>query len=659
LNVRRTVAIALIAGLWLVLTSPAAFAHALVRSSDPADGAVLEKAPAEVLITFTEAPDPGLSVVHVLDSSGQPVEKGATQPVPGSPLELRVALGTLGKGVYTVTWRTVSQVDGHVTGGSFSFGVGVPPAEGRTTATVTIPSTPPPSPLAAAGRWAFYWGLAILLSAAAMRFLVFEERLPSAATVVMVSAWILAAVGHVAMVLSERSAIGVSLGRLFSSTPGHGLIRQAIGLAVAGVALLVAVFGRRRRFPLAMVGVAAAGTLWVHAQAGHADASGWIQVGVQWVHLVAVSVWVGGLLWLLLGLRGRDGPERAGPIRRFSRMAGIALSAVVVTGVSRELSEVGGPTQWRRLFDTSFGVALLIKVGLIGVLVSLGAFNRYVNVPGVTRGTRPTATLRRTVGAELMLAVAILGVTSVLTQLPPAKSVANATRRSVPQQVVVTGHDFATSVRVRLVITPGAVGPNTFSALVSDYDTGRPVDATRVSLSFGLHGRADLGTPVLDLTRVRPGLWATSGTVISMDGRWDVSTLVQSSSTSVQVPLSFLPRLPSQRIQVSSAPGQPTLYTIALAKGASLQSYVDPGKVGNDVVHFTFFQSSGNEQPVASATGTEVGPSGVPEDLQLNRLGSGHFAANVRLAAGQWRFHIRAQSPDGTVYDAYFQQRIS
>jgi hypothetical protein len=185
------------------------------------------------------------------------------------------------------------------------------------------------------------------------------------------------------------------------------------------------------------------------------------------------------------------------------------------------------------------------------------------------------------------------------------------------------------------------------------------VDASRVSLSFSLRGLPDLGTPILELSRVRPGQWAGSGTVVSMDGRWDVSSLVQTPSASVQVPLSFLPRLPPERIQVSSAPGQPTLFTIGLGKGASLQTYVDPGRVGNDVVHFTFFQSTGNEQPVATATGTAVAPSGVPEALPLMRLGQGHFAANMKLDAGPWRFHIHAEAPDGTLYDAYFQKRIS
>jgi nitrogen fixation protein FixH len=117
--------------------------------------------------------------------------------------------------------------------------------------------------------------------------------------------------------------------------------------------------------------------------------------------------------------------------------------------------------------------------------------------------------------------------------------------------------------------------------------------------------------------------------------------------------------MPPEQIQVSKAPGQPTLYTIALAGGASLQTYVDPGSVGNNTVHFTFFRASGNEQPISSASATAVTPSGSPEDLPLIRFDAGHFVANTKLAAGQWRFRIQATSRSGTVYDAYFQQRIA
>jgi methionine-rich copper-binding protein CopC len=126
-----------------VVASPAS-AHALLKRSVPAAGASLPRAPHVMLLFFTEAPDPGLSTVSLLDSSGQTVH-GVGKPtvVAGNTEELRVALPRLADGVYTVNWRTVSKVDGHVTGGSFAFGIGVQPSR--------APRRPGPR---TAARWA-------------------------------------------------------------------------------------------------------------------------------------------------------------------------------------------------------------------------------------------------------------------------------------------------------------------------------------------------------------------------------------------------------------------------------------------------------------------------------------------------------------------------
>ena len=56
---------------------PAA-AHANLASSDPAANALLDQAPAEVTMTFTEPPDPKLSIVHVLDVNG--TRRGGSGP---------------------------------------------------------------------------------------------------------------------------------------------------------------------------------------------------------------------------------------------------------------------------------------------------------------------------------------------------------------------------------------------------------------------------------------------------------------------------------------------------------------------------------------------------------------------------------------------------
>ena len=91
------------AGLLLMLSASVAEAHALVRSSNPANGAELQQAPKQVLVTFTEPPDPSLSDLHVLDSNGKDVETGATQAVAGDKRQVRIPLGPVPDGVYTVT----------------------------------------------------------------------------------------------------------------------------------------------------------------------------------------------------------------------------------------------------------------------------------------------------------------------------------------------------------------------------------------------------------------------------------------------------------------------------------------------------------------------------------------------------------------------------
>ena len=656
----------LVAGFFLVgaavLAAPAG-AHALVRTSDPADGALLQKAPTQVTITFTEAPDPKLSSIHVLDSTGRSVERGQAVPVPGRPLELRVAVPTLPQGVYTVTWRAVSRVDGHVTAGSFSFGVGVSPAGAATPKGTTIAGTPSPPVLAVAGRWAFYWGLALLMGAAVVGSFVLRG-LPRGGRLLLSAAWVLAAAGLVMMVAAERSAVGVSLAQLFRSGAGRQFIDRAVALGIVGVVVAV-VLARPRWTTLPWVGVATAIAMVVHVRAGHAGAvsnapSRWFDTGVQSVHVISVGVWVGGLAWLLLAASVMEGPERVAAVRRFSWLAGIALAVVAVTGALRAVSELGGVHAVRGLLHTSFGLTLIVKVSLFVVLVALGAFNRYGNVPGVTEGTRAVGSLRRTVAAEVLVAAGILGATGVLSELPPASTVAAAAARpAAAQQVVASGHDFATTVRVRLTATPGTIGPNRFEARITDYDTGKPVEATQVSLQFALPGRPDLGTPTLSMTRGAGGTWVAQGTVLSMDGRWNVTVVIQQPAGGVTVPLVLETRLPPEHITIARASGQPDVYTISLAGGRSLQSYVDPGKAGKNVVHFTFFQASGNEQPISSATATALTPSGTNESLPLIRFDAGHFAANTELIAGTWRFQIQATLPGGQVLSAYFTQQIT
>jgi nitrogen fixation protein FixH len=262
---------------------------------------------------------------------------------------------------------------------------------------------------------------------------------------------------------------------------------------------------------------------------------------------------------------------------------------------------------------------------------------------------------------ELGVVALVLAATAVMSELAPSATVAAAApKRQQPESVVVTGNDFATTVKVRLTVTPGTVGPNRFDARVVDYDTGRPITAAAVDLGFSLPGRPDVGTQRLALSRASDGVWTGQGTVLSMDGRWSVTVTVQEANGGVEVPLTLQTRLPPQRITVSHAAGQPTLYTIALTGGGSLQTYVDPARAGvTNQVHFTFFKASGDEQPIAEATASGTPPTGALTALHLLRLDAGHFVANQKLLAGPWRFQVQATTADGRAFTAYFDQEIA
>src|SRR5256886_10603008 len=141
--------------------APPALAHALPRQADPRDGSALNAPPDRIVITFTEEREPALSLIKVVDSPGREAAGGPVRTVAGQPLNLQLQLAPLPKGIYTVTWRTVSRVDGHVTGDAFAFGIGIVPA-----GTTPQPAAPPPSVLDVMARWIFYVGLSALICAA-------------------------------------------------------------------------------------------------------------------------------------------------------------------------------------------------------------------------------------------------------------------------------------------------------------------------------------------------------------------------------------------------------------------------------------------------------------------------------------------------------------
>lgn len=210
---------------------------------------------------------------------------------------------------------------------------------------------------------------------------------------------------------------------------GPGLFAEALFATTAGY-IVMARLGFGLLTALAIVraaGGSGVGRWWVAAGCGglllatlvpesHAAADGPFSMLVIWLHLAAAAFWVGGLLafpLLLLGpLRALGLDERADlrrrTVRRFSRVATVAVAAILLTGLYSTLQYVSGPLA---LIGSPYGRALIMKLGMTVLLLATGGINL------IDKGDGP---LGRMVGLELVLAAGIFVAAGFLTSLPQA-----------------------------------------------------------------------------------------------------------------------------------------------------------------------------------------------------------------------------------------------
>ncbi|MET9860817.1 copper resistance protein CopC [Streptomyces smyrnaeus] len=418
-----------VALLGVLATAGPAGAHAALTGSDPAKGSVVRGAPEQVTLDFSEGVAMSDGAIRVLDPRGQRVDTRKVRDT-GTAGKVQRAVSLkpgLGKGTYTVAWQAVS-ADSHPVSGAFTFSVGKP---SKTSATVPQQDKDAGGGTVGAlygvGRYAAYAGFVLLIGGAAF-VLVCSPRAASSRAVqrLTVTGWTTLAASTLALLLlrgpytgSGRFADVLDLGALkdaVATKPGAALVSRLLLLAAAAlfVSVLFGAYARRGgeetaqeqtaqaeqgetaggdaaqgqaaqeeaarqrrdlRYGLSVGGtVVAAGLAATWAMAEHASTG--IQAGVAMpvdvLHLLAVALWLGGLAALFCLLRW--GPAPTGTtVRRFSRLAFTCVTVLAATGLYQSWRQVGS---WSALTGTSYGQLLIVKVLLVGVLVSVGWFSR-------------------------------------------------------------------------------------------------------------------------------------------------------------------------------------------------------------------------------------------------------------------------------------------
>lgn len=419
---RAWAAAAAVALLALLMPSTAT-AHVTLVRAEPATQSRLEQAPTEIRLHFNQPVTTTADAIQVLAPDGTLLSGTAATRDDGYVVVAPVSRIASGKG-YTVRWRVIGD-DGHSPAGVFTFGVGV--------------AAPPPTEAVGASgttwrddlaRWALFASLALLIGPLVVRLLVLRGPVPDRLErrfhlVGVVAALLAVDIGIAAFVLRASNALQLPIADLpygdlqpFAEKTRFGIafLVMTVGFGIVAALLLVSwIFDRLalRWLALAMSLALVSGLSLSGHQATEPNAT-WLAELADWLHLVAASIWVGGVVTLAFLVWPIAPSLRRRAFLGFARLAVVLVGAMVVAGAYLalvRLPELGD------LWETQYGRILLLKLGIVALALTWGAVHHFVVRPRLEAGRDPD--VRPSLVGEATVAVAVLFAAAILTNVAP------------------------------------------------------------------------------------------------------------------------------------------------------------------------------------------------------------------------------------------------
>lgn len=411
----------------LALAFPAAAsAHATLEHVSPGFQQELARGPRVVRLGFDQEVKAFPDSIRVVDETGRPVSGTARSLA--DRRWVSVPLGRARKGAYTVRWHVMS-ADGHVVSGVFTFGVG-------------MPAPPPTDAYGASGptraehviRWAYFLGLALVVGGLGFRLLVLgngavpprlERRFYWTTGVGVVA---VLEVGIAAFILRAEDALQLPFGRLLygdlspiaGTRFGTAFMAMTLGFVLVAALLYLAWLTGRTLllWPAFLIAAAFASGLSLSghsaADAGHS----WLSELADWVHLTAASLWIGGLVQLVVVVFPAAPELRRRAFLRFSRYATGLIALLLAAGIYLSVLRLPHVAD---LWTQGYGRVLLVKLGLVAVALAWGGFHHVVVRPSLDAPGSDglLSRLPRSLVGESMVGIAILLVAAVLVDSKP------------------------------------------------------------------------------------------------------------------------------------------------------------------------------------------------------------------------------------------------
>jgi copper transport protein len=456
----------LVAAVFVFLAPSILFAHARLVRSVPSSDARLTASPSRIRLEFSEIPMLAVSRISLVGPHGVAVTLSELRTDFGDAHALIAELvSPIDSGAYEVTWSTAAS-DGHASHGSFRFVVtssALRPSAASTTAAGTeLPGMQSPSTTrtASAGerrrteaqnasdavalsypmimaRWLGFLALFCLIGAVSFRYLILGRisRLgPPADPFALIAstgaatfglfAAVALAVATVAKLYGETLAMNTVSVRtiLFDTGWGWAWIAQMAAALIAIVAFRIAHSERSGGWSLAAP--CALVVAITPALTGHAISSdeALFAVPLDILHVIAGSVWLGTLAVIVIVGIGAAlktpgtvgvGVRVASMINAFSPIALVCGATIVASGIIASLFHL---EPLSTLWTSGYGKVLILKLALVGLLFTVGAWN-WRRVKPTLGGDPGVAALARSARMELVAGAMVLAVTALLVAM--------------------------------------------------------------------------------------------------------------------------------------------------------------------------------------------------------------------------------------------------
>jgi putative copper export protein/methionine-rich copper-binding protein CopC len=529
-----------------------ALAHGYLLRAIPEDYAVLERAPARLQYWFSEGLEPAFSSLNVRDQAGNIIASGGISPDNDSLLSVRLPRD-LPDGAYIADMRLAFASDGHVVAQSRVFFVGesVGGISGQAATTQANPleviwrTLTLSATILLFGTYTLYAGVLIpSWGSSDFRVGLLPPRLMRRLSWIIAGGLVAAFLGNILALLQQSMVFfNADLGQVISQqlwsavrtgTRFGDLWNARIGLLiiVAGASSLSLYFRDEQPETVRPFWTASAwamalmmATLSAGSHAAGSLLLPWVGIIMDWLHLLAVGFWAGGLAALVLvispALATLNGEPRRlallAVLRHFSRVAVACLAIVISTGIYSASNWIYAPSD---LTATPYGGALVIKVILVASLLLVGSGNFIALNPGrYDRWTSRIAfflkrlpTFIPTMRLEVIAVLAVLVSVGFLSATPVPTPAFVQEAVLAPSATQTVG-DFS----VTMTLTPGGPGANTYDVLITR--DGLPLDGLDVRLQVANPARDKRGAWLAGEDS-ESGLYVAAGAEIDQAGDW-------------------------------------------------------------------------------------------------------------------------------------------